>query len=99
MKPCTPTTKDISSLLDRGKKGILLTLDLAKAFDSIDRKLLIKSLPANGIKDNELKWVVSYFANRKQVVFFDGVNSQEMPINFWCNSSGNFGINILSPIH
>ena len=75
-------TRDINSLLDRRKKGILLTLDLAKAFDSIDRNRLLKMLPGYGIDGIELEWTESYFESRRQIVTVGGVDSSETPIEF-----------------
>ncbi|CAB0015182.1 unnamed protein product [Nesidiocoris tenuis] len=75
-------TKDINSLLDRGQNGILLTLDLAKAFDSIDRDILINMLPDYGFEGKELEWVKSYFSNRRQVVSVLGVDSTDSEIQY-----------------
>uniref|UniRef100_A0A0A9Y8J9 Putative RNA-directed DNA polymerase from transposon BS n=1 Tax=Lygus hesperus TaxID=30085 RepID=A0A0A9Y8J9_LYGHE len=75
-------TKDINSLMDRGKKGLLITLDMAKAFDSIERGLLVGILPSYGVCGTELAWVQSYFSNRKQFVTIDGFDSDETTIQY-----------------
>ena len=41
-------------------------LDIKKAFDSLDRSILLNKLRCHGIYDNELQWFESYPANRKQ---------------------------------
>lgn len=56
--------------------------DLAKAFDSIDRSLLIKKLPYYGISRNFLKLIISYMSNRKQVVNLNGILSVECNIDY-----------------
>jgi len=43
-------------------------IDLAKAFDILCRKLLIKELFLYGISNNELKLIVSYLSDRIQMV-------------------------------
>lgn len=55
--------------------------DLAKAFDSIDRKLLLKKLEIYGVKGNILKLLTSYLTNRKQQVNLNGILSELKPIN------------------
>ncbi|BES90977.1 Reverse transcriptase (RNA-dependent DNA polymerase) [Nesidiocoris tenuis] len=67
-------------LFHRSQNGILLTLDLAKAFDSIDRDILMNMLPDYGFEGKELEWVKSYFSNRRQVVSVLGVDSTDSEI-------------------
>ena len=42
-------------------------LDLKKAFDTVDHGILIKKLEFYGIKNNTLRWFISYLSDRKQI--------------------------------
>ena len=53
---------------DKGGVNGVAFLDIWKAFDSIDHKVLLKKLKNQfAIYDNELKWFSSYLNNRTQV--------------------------------
>ena len=75
-------TKDLHDAADRGKKSILILLDMAKAFDSIDRLQLAESLEANGISGGELRWFGSFLENRQQVVTVNDVSSKKAPVDY-----------------
>ena len=50
-------------------------LDLKKAFDTLNRDILIKKLPYYGLVGKSLQWIVSYLSNRKHCVEISGVRS------------------------
>ena len=58
--------------------GTLLAvlLDLKKAFDTVDHKILLKKLYAYGIRSIFFKWFESYLSGKTQYVVFDGVQSE-----------------------
>lgn len=49
-----------------GNKIIAVFLDFQRAFETIDRNMLVKKLFMYGVKDAELDWFRSYLSNRTQ---------------------------------
>ena len=54
---------------------IALFLDLKKAFDSVDRSILLKKLFHIGIRGHHHKWLTSYLSDRKQYCTVRNENS------------------------
>lgn len=54
--------------LEEGKMALGIFLDLSKAYDCLDRELLIKKLELYGIRGNALRWFESYLSQRTQRV-------------------------------
>ena len=55
---------DLLKMLDNGKCGILILLDLSAAFDTVVHELLLEDLVLIGIDDDALKWFKSYLSDR-----------------------------------
>ena len=73
------TQQAIISLVDHGDLVIGVFLDLKKAFDTVDHRILLKNLYAYGIRGNILKWFESYLTDRSHVAY-NGVESKVLPI-------------------
>lgn len=73
---------DINNAISKNKRSMLLFLDLAKAFDTVDRSILLKKLELIGVRQTALKWFGSYLSNRKQFVTINGTNSDQRNIDY-----------------
>ena len=51
-----------------------------KAFDTVDRNILIDKLILYGIKSNNLKWISSYLSNRKQYIDAGAIKTSNLDI-------------------
>ena len=68
-------TEKIKESIDSGKFGCGIFIDLKKAFDTVNHKILLQKLEHYGIRGSMLKWFESYLTDRKQYVFYNGVSS------------------------
>ena len=68
-------------------------LDLAKAFDTVNHKILLQKLSNYGIDDAAKAWFTSYLTNRKQVTSCNDVCSKVAPV-----STGVVQGSILGPL-
>ena len=73
--------ENVNQALDSGKVLVGVFLDLKKAFDTVDHKILIDKLFKYGIRGNILNWFKSYLTNRKQYVNWQDTNSQIEPVS------------------
>ena len=70
----------ITTAIDQGKFSVGIFLDLSKAFDTINHRILIRKLDHYCIRGIAKKWFENYLCNRKQLVKYNGVKSEEMTI-------------------
>ena len=73
-------TETILKNLDEGKFSCAVFLDLQKAFDSVDHKILLKKLENYGFRGISKSWVNSYLTGRHQYVSVNNVHSEFMSI-------------------
>ena len=55
-------------------------MDLRKAFDTVNTKILVNKLHNAGIRGNVLKWCKNYLSNRFQCTFVNNVKSKLLPV-------------------
>ena len=86
---------------DAGRYGLGVFLDLAKAFDSLDRTILYDKLKSYGIREVELDWFVNYFLSPpRHLLGSHTVLGTSVPggVNFASFMAFSFPINSLIPI-
>ena len=74
--------EEIRKKLDNGIFTCGVFIDLEKAFDTVNHKILISKLDHYGIRDKALKLLTSYLMNRKQFVKLNGIQSET--VNMCC---------------
>ena len=70
----------ISSAIDRREHAIGVLLDLSKAFDTVNHRILVEKLEYYGIRGLVLDLVKSYFSDRSQFVEYNNHKSSFHPI-------------------
>lgn len=65
--------------LDGGKKVIAVFLDLKRAFETINRRRLIKKMEGYGIKGKEIRWFRSFLTGRTQSTKYGKATSTPLP--------------------
>ena len=68
-------TDKIQRSVDNGTYSCGIFLDLCKAFDTVDHKILLAKLEYYGIRGVVHDWFASYLSNRRQFVSLFGTNS------------------------
>ena len=66
----------INTAVEKNKTTIGIFLDLSKAFDTIDHKILLHKLEHYGFRGVVLEWFRNYLSNRKQYVSYNTCDSQ-----------------------
>ena len=78
----TVFTDNIRRAIDSGKMTGAVFIDLRKAFDTGEHKVLMSKLPLKGIVGGELKWIGNYLTDRYQCVQYDGVKSDRELVKY-----------------
>ena len=65
----------LTASIDAGEITVGLFIDLAKAFDTVDHRILLSKLQHCGIRGTAFQWFESYLSDRRQCVSIDGHDS------------------------
>ena len=76
--------KKLSSAIDRNEFALGIFLDLSKAFDTLNHKILCHKLEYYGIRGVTLKWFKNYLENRMQFVYLNDYNVSSSLRNVSC---------------
>ncbi len=66
--------------LNKNCDSIILFLDVVKAFDKVDHKILLQKLNLLGVTNTELKWFKNYLQDRYSKCVIHGYESELYPI-------------------
>ena len=67
--------------IGRGNLVGMVLIDLQKAFDTVNHRILLDKLHAIGMSSSSVSWFGSYLTDRSQCVEVDGVRSDFSPIS------------------
>ena len=67
--------ENIQTQVSNGEFAAGVSVDLRKAFDTVDHRILIRKLEHYGVRGISKKWFRFYLTNRKQFVSIDTCNS------------------------
>ena len=81
----------ITKAIDTSTFSIGIFLDLAKAFDTVDHRILLKKLEYYGIRGTPLLWFKNYLDSRFQQVRCNGALSSLKPIRCGVPQGSNLG--------
>ena len=84
-------TEDWLHSMDLGKIIGMATIDLRKAFDTVDHSILIDKLRLNGLDDHTCKWFESYLSDRVQYTMVNGIESSAQDIKCGVPQGSNLG--------
>ena len=76
------SVESITKELRNGRHVIGIFIDLSKAFDSLDRNILLRKLENYGIRGKVHSLLASYLNERKQYVSFNNTTSETLGIEY-----------------
>ena len=69
----------------------MILVDLQKAFDSLDHRVLIEKMKYFGLRTSVIKWFESYLSNRKFLVCIDSVFSEAGTLKYGVPQGSTLG--------
>ena len=74
-------TDDLFKQINQGNSTLAAFIDLRKAFDTVNLKILKMKLERSGVRNNVLRWCDNYLSNRYQCTYANGVTSNFLPVS------------------
>ena len=74
------STDDIFLAMNENQSTLAVYIDLRKAFDTVNHIILIKKIEKLGLSASTVKWLTSYFTNRKKCTVANGTTSEKAVI-------------------
>ena len=74
-------TENIKGSLDKGNVVGAVFIDLSKAFDTLNHKILLNKLSSFKLSEQAISWFTSYLGDRKQYVKINTVQSTPLSSN------------------
>ena len=96
--PLTIIIDNIVEALENHEHVMVLYLDLAKAFDTVDHNILLNKLSHYGIRGKALSWFENYLNERQQFVKYSNVQSQSKSI-MWYTTGIYYGTSIVFAVY
>ncbi len=84
-------TENIRALLDQGGVVGAVFLDLKKAFDTVNHKILLTKLCSLNFSSDALKWIESYLTDRSQHVRVQSFKSAALSLSTGLPQESNLG--------
>ena len=78
--PLPKMINDITNERENKNYSLVVFIDLSKAFDTLDHKILMKKMYCYGVRGIVLDWFKNYLSNRMQYVSLNNVNSKLLPV-------------------
>ena len=72
----------VTNALDRGETVVGVSLDLNKAFDTVNHMMLMEKCDKYGIRGVAKEWLISYLNGRKQYVSYNGMKPNKEMISY-----------------
>ena len=66
-------TEKIKRAIENNEFTVGIFLDLSKAFDTVNHKILLQKLESYGIRGMPYKWFQNYLTDREQIVKFNNI--------------------------
>ena len=66
--------------LDNCDSGVGICIELQKAFDTVNHRILLRELDRCGIRGIIFDWIQDYLSNRQQYVFLQNISSLSLAV-------------------
>jgi len=66
--------------LDNCDSGVGICIELQKAFDTVNHRILLRELDRCGIRGIMFDWIQDYLSNRQQYVFLQNISSLSLAV-------------------